>query len=263
MLIPAVVLLLQLPISLPIWNHLPKLRFLQFPWRWLLVLEAPLALLVIAALQPLRKASRRVLTVLCFACCVASAVYANHAFYQPCEEQDRPSAVAEVWQHGAGFEGTSEYTPLGADSSLTATGLPAACLADSATLPLGEPRPSNDGDATAPLWSPQQHSCMPVAAPWSGSPEHLRLVTQLPKSGWLILRLNRYPAWRVSLNGQEQKNLPQRADGLIVVPAQAGQADLAVDWQPTPDVWLGRGLSLLGGMILLILVRFNRRSQNA
>ena len=104
---------------------------------------------------------------------------------------------------------------------------------------------------------------MPVAAPWSGSPEHLRLVTQLPKSGWLILRLNRYPAWRVSLNGQEQKNLPQRADGLIVVPAQAGQADLAVDWQTTPDVWLGRGLSLLGVLALTALWALERRPRRA
>jgi hypothetical protein len=41
-LIPVAVLLLQLPFTLPLWNLLPKLRFLQFPWRWLVVVEAPM-----------------------------------------------------------------------------------------------------------------------------------------------------------------------------------------------------------------------------
>ena len=55
-LIPVAVLLLQLPISLPLWNLLPKLRFLQFPWRWLVVLEAPLGIFFAAAIWPARGA---------------------------------------------------------------------------------------------------------------------------------------------------------------------------------------------------------------
>src|ERR1700723_897061 len=51
-LIPGVVLVLLLPVSLPVWHLLPKLRFLQYPWRWLLVLEAPTALLFSAAVWP-------------------------------------------------------------------------------------------------------------------------------------------------------------------------------------------------------------------
>ena len=48
-LIPVAVLLLQFPLSLPVWNTLPKLRFLQFPWRWLVVLEAPMGIFFASA----------------------------------------------------------------------------------------------------------------------------------------------------------------------------------------------------------------------
>ena len=51
-LIPAAVLVLLLPFSQPVWNLLPKLRFLQFPWRWLVVVEAPMAVLFAAAVWP-------------------------------------------------------------------------------------------------------------------------------------------------------------------------------------------------------------------
>jgi len=50
--IPAAVLVLLLPFSLPVWNLLPKLRFLQFPWRWLVVVEAPMAVFFAAAIWP-------------------------------------------------------------------------------------------------------------------------------------------------------------------------------------------------------------------
>ena len=57
-LIPVAILLLQFPISLPVWNLLPKLRFLQFPWRWLVVLEAPMAIFFAAAVWPRNAAPR-------------------------------------------------------------------------------------------------------------------------------------------------------------------------------------------------------------
>ena len=34
-----VILLLQLPLSDVIWKHAPHLKFLQFPWRWLMALS--------------------------------------------------------------------------------------------------------------------------------------------------------------------------------------------------------------------------------
>ena len=48
-LIPFAILFLQLPISLPAWNLLPKLRLLQFPWRWSVALGAPTGIFLASA----------------------------------------------------------------------------------------------------------------------------------------------------------------------------------------------------------------------
>src|SRR6201987_5563613 len=42
---------LLFPFSDVIWRHVPELRFLQFPWRWLLVLGLAMAALVGLALR--------------------------------------------------------------------------------------------------------------------------------------------------------------------------------------------------------------------
>lgn len=48
-LIPIAVFFLSLPVSLPVWNWLPGLRYLQFPWRWLLVMQPSLAIFFASA----------------------------------------------------------------------------------------------------------------------------------------------------------------------------------------------------------------------
>lgn len=126
---------------------------------------------------------------------------------------------------------------------------------------LGKPDP-DDPDAN-PIWAPDQTGCLATFAAVhdAGSgPETrtFRITTIQP--GYLVLRLLRYPAWTVRLNGQPVKALPQRDDGLIVVPVPSGKLDLNLDWTITLDVIAGRWLSgvslfLLTGLCLLELRR--------
>ena len=250
--IPAAVLFLLLPISLPVWDLLPKLRFLQFPWRWLLVVEAPMALLFAAAVVPRLGAVRRqpgMVALLCTLGFAASAAFAATHFFRVGVQYDDLATILARQTSGTGFIGTDEYAPLGADNSTVAMGLPDACLASDFDTELGvAPEPG-----ATPQWQPDQHSCMATAAGQGRDPEHWRIQMSAAHAGFVILRLRSYPAWRITLNGHEVADSEARADGLISVPVARGPVDLAVDWRSTPDVLAGRGVSALGLMGLICL----------
>jgi hypothetical protein len=262
-LIPAAVLLLQFPFSLPIWNLLPELRFLQFPWRWLLVLEGPMAVFAAAAIWPRSAAARGrriAVGIACAAVFVAIAAYETSELFQVCYPEDTVRGMLSVYRAGTGFEGTYEYEPIGADISRIPMNLPEACLVSDAATALG--RTNDDGDL---VWNNGQGSCEATyGATENGNPEHMRVAAQTNRAGFLILRLLSYPAWRVEVNGQIADSLPRRADGLIAVPVPAGRVQVSVDWTTTRDVWLARWLSLLSVLVLTgacVMARIRTRTR--
>lgn len=252
-LVPFAVLALQFSFSQPIWDLLPKLRFLQFPWRWLVALEAPVAIFAVAAVWPRKPARTWSLIVVgsVFAALfLAMTAYAARTLYQPCDAEDAVPGMFAAYRAGAGFIGTYEYEPIGADNSLVAKGLPQACFTSDAAIPLGV-QPANP-DAP-PLWNAAQGSCEAAYSLLGSNPEHLSLHAGLPHAGYLILRLRSYPAWAVKVNGRAAASLPLRSDGLLAVPVPQGPVDLTVDWTTTTDVVVGRSLSLLGVLTLTAL----------
>ena len=281
-LIPLAVLFLQLPISLPVWNLLPKLRYLQFPWRWLVVLEAPMAIFFAAAIWPARRWLRVAVVALCAAFFLAATAFVAKDFYQACDDQDAVAPMVSVYRSSAGFAGASEYAPPGADNTLIATGLPAACLVTDPATVLGViPNGLEADDEALPAWNAAQGSCDATLSWQLDQPEHKRLVTTIrPTAGeirseltarravvtqprFLILRLRSYPAWRVAVNGYTVASLPRRDDGLIVVTVWPGTIILTVDWTPTPDVLAGRWLSALAVLLLTALWLLERKLQKS
>jgi hypothetical protein len=256
-LIPVGVLVLLLPVSLPVWNVLPKMRFLQFPWRWLVVVEAPFAIFVAQAVWT--RAWRWVVAVACAIACVGMTVLAGRVFFTPCYVEDSVPGMLAAYRAGAGFEGADEYSPEYADSSLIAMGLPGACLVTDPQAKLGE----GEGDQQ-PQWSPGQGSCVQAFAfEASGHAEHWRVRGATARAGWLVLRLRAYPAWRVRLNENVVSNLPRREDGLIVMPVTPGPVDVKVDWMATSDAWAGRGISLLALAFVTVLCVLERKRSGA
>jgi hypothetical protein len=265
-LIPVGVLLLQLPFSLPLWNILPKLRFLQFPWRWLVVLEAPLGIFFAAAIWPTRRWLRvGVITVSSLVFLSITAV-TTLVFHQSCDEEDKVSGMLSAYRSGQGFQGTDEYAPPGADNTLVAIGLPDACLSTDPAVVLAK---ADDGNI--PQWDPANGHCDATYS-WQRqkgqlAPEHFRLVADTLRAGYLILHLRDYAAWKINLNGQAvalgarpvYASLPHRDDGLIAVPVPQGPVRLDVDWTTTGDVVMGRLLSLMSLGYLAVLCLIERR----
>lgn len=256
--IPVVVLFLLFPISRPVWQLLPRMKFLQYPWRWMEAVEAPMGLFFAAAVWPRGRGTRRAAAALCAAGFLGATAYAATQFFQLCHPEDTVPATLADYHAGAGFEGMYEYEPPQADITQIAMGLPDACLVSDPTTELGKVDPDSDNLT----WTAGQGSCIatfPFTAGRATNPEHLRVRADAPQDGFLVLRLLAYPAWTVRVNGEPLASLPRRDDGLLAVPVPRGAATVQIDWRTTPDVLLSRWVSLLGVLALTAVGLLERK----
>lgn len=269
-LIPVVILFLQFPISLPIWNMLPKLRFLQFPWRWLVVLEAPLGIFFAAAVWPTRRWLRNIVVASCTIVFLGISAASLMMFHKFCDAEDRVQGMLNAYRSGQGFEGVDEYSPPRADNTLVVIGVPDACLSADASTVLA----AAASDGTIPEWDPANGHCDATYA-WvrhNGEVplEHRRIMAEVPRAGFLILHLREYAAWQVRVNGRLLAfgadplltPLPYRQDGMMAVPVPQGHVDVAIDWATTRDVVIGRWLSVISLFLLVALCIAEWRSSS-
>ncbi|MDE3201643.1 MAG: hypothetical protein KGN79_12065 [Acidobacteriota bacterium] len=256
-LIPVAVLLLQLPVSLPVWNLLPKLRILQFPWRWLLLVQVPLSIFFACAIWIDRPLLRKISFVGLGLAMVAVTLVECQLFFQVCYPDDEPQSMQKLPAPQRGYQGYDEYAPPYAQDSLVAAFLPDSCLVSSPMTPLGV-RQADETPDDPPIWDKSQKSCEAVyPMKYTGHPraEHIQVDFDAPHAGYLVLRLRSYPAWHIALNGKRLTQLPERKDGLIAVPVSAGQGDLRIDWTISDSDIAGRWLSAISlvGLIALFL----------
>jgi hypothetical protein len=264
--IPVLVAFLLFPVSRMVWHSLPELPFIQYPWRWLESVEAPMAIFFVAAIWP---AARRARMAVCAACAlgfIAAVVYADRNYFQTCYPEDAVPAMLASYNAGAGFDGMFEYAPIGSDITTIARGLPDACLVSDMNAELGKPDP-DDPDAN-PIWAADQGSCIATFAADRSNPEHLGLNATIPQSGWLVLKLLAFPAWRATLNGRPlyedmANQLRTRPDGLIAVPVERGPVELRVDFATRPEVIVARWMSCAAVLFAIALAWFERRFNSA
>jgi len=221
--------LLMLPVSNVLWQHLPKLRYMQLPFRWLLCMNAALAMLLTMAAK--RWSSR----LLACAVLLAVVIFAGYRFQPPwwdtaADIREMNDAIAD----GTGYEGTDEYVPAGADAY---------------ELNKGLPRVSADAGARVPN----------EMLAWGETEKHFTVHAAAPQN--LIVRLFNYPAWDVVVNGKPTKTRTTDVTGLIGIPIAAGDNDVHIYFRRTIDRRVGNVVSLIS-LVLLVVVWVKTRPPN-
>jgi 6-pyruvoyl-tetrahydropterin synthase related domain len=225
--------LLLFRITGPVWDHLPQLRYMQLPWRWLLGFNLAFALLIATAW---RRWEPRLLVA---ALMLAALLFAGNRFQPPW--WDHILDIAELRENvrtGLGYEGTDEYTPVDADSYQTRHDAPLA---------------SFQGQ------SPEAQLQSPHIEVERWTPELKLLTAQASAPGWLVLRLFHYPAWKAEVNGQPVAAESRDVTGQIMIPVQAGENRVQVKFVRTWDRTAGGLLSVTTALILGLLSMFTKR----
>ncbi len=268
-----IIAFLLTPLSTPIWQHLPNLAYLQFPWRLLTLLTPILALSVALLLDTrnnlgapfmawLHRDMSGPATALTLLLPLAIAVPAYRLYHQPPDPTDDPTHLAQLFTTHHGFPPTDEYTPTLADNDPLRTNNPAYWLARSPNDPApnttptaAELNPTLDTDDT-PIPDTETLS--------TPAPHHLTL--NLAQPSILVLNLRDYPNWDVTGTGLDTMSIehypePPRNDGLIALQLPRGQRTINITWHRTPDQTLGLILSALS--LIVLALTFRRRSSPA
>lgn len=192
------------------WRILPKLEFIQFPWRWLLCFNLGFALLIAAAWRGWIVRAAVLLAL------VSVVVVAGRYTLPPW--WDTALDVAELHENIAtriGYEGTDEYLPT---------------VADMERVNRNARRVTYEGPGSAQIHIVQ----------WEPEAKQFSVIVTAP--GKLVLRLFYYPAWAANVNGANAALQPSPGTGQIVIPVAAGQSRVQLyfgrTWDRTAGGWI-------------------------
>lgn len=232
----AVATFLMLRISGLAWTLLPKMRFVQFPWRWMLILAVPCAVFVGACAS--RRWGALWMAATLAASGLAGAFLAQHTWWEP----DEMSALEAMLTSGNGFDGTDEYDPTGDDHQDLPKAAPHVRI-----LAAEEDEPTPAAAVTLQRWTVEE--------------KILRVHAKEPVR--LALRLLNYPAWRVEVNGRPV--VPEHAEGTaqMIVQPPAGNSQIHVQFVRTRDRTIGGAISVLALAVTVVLIAFPSRSESA
>ena len=229
LLLSAAATILMIRPSSVFWEHLPKLRFVQFPWRWMAILAVPYAYFVAAAV-----ASRRMRWIWIVLVLVAAGGTATFLVQRAWWDSEDIPVLQEAIAKDQGFEGTDEYDPAGDDHY---------------NLPEKAPRvqvlPTEESAGSPP--KAEIH-----IERWTAEERNLQVTSNEPVR--VALRLLDYPAWRVEVNGKAVTPQHAETNGEMILSLSAGRERIAVRLVRTPDRKLGVAISMIAMLTLLAML---------
>ena len=203
------------------WEHLPKLRFVQLPWRWLLCLNVGFALLTCMGAR--RWWARAAI------CALMIAVLASVWVKVQVPWWDSAADIVEMHdnvEEGRGYEGTDEYVPTGADAYEVKQSAPEVAV-------------QGGGKARVNIER------------WQA--ESKEFVADVSSPANLVLHLFNYPAWHVVVNGHTVQAASQGTTGQMLIPVSAGENRVRMSFATTWDRTLGGIISLIALVTTAVL----------
>ncbi|MBK8904656.1 MAG: hypothetical protein IPM53_25985 [Anaerolineaceae bacterium] len=252
----AVFLFMSLPVSQFIWEGLPLIDFVQFPWRFVGRAALPLAFLagVPFSFFPRKDAKTQaidwkvVLVGLTVGLLVLEAipiVYPNVCREEPfptintVHQYERETGLVGVDPEGSYFPRTVAERPSASPLEANYQANETPQRLDTAVFPPGTAIETVEYDkrgVTAVINSPEPFTARYLSFD--------------------------FPGWVATVDGQPVPITPEDPSGLITFPVPAGSHEISVRWQSTPTRTALLGLSLfsLAGVLVVLLVLAKTRS---
>jgi len=248
----AVAVALMLRPSLFLWNHLPELQFVQFPWRWLGILGAVFAFFVAAAIGA---ATKHWVPWVAFGMIGVAIGTAGVAMIRDAWWDTQGAPVLTHWIRSArGYEGVDEYQPNDSDRS-ELPGNPD----DETRMPDASAKPAAPIERLDPVSGtivPARGARIHIEK-WSA--ERKVFTATAPEPVTLALRLVSYPAWQAQVDGKAADFDVQPVTAQLLLPLSAGSHRVEVQFRRTWDRTVGGITSSLTAIVLAAFVWSSRR----
>jgi hypothetical protein len=236
---------MMLPQSVALWDRLPPLAYLQFPFRWLGPASFAVAVLAGASVSALSRsgsltsprflASAALLTLLVLA--ALPMLYPGYQHSLPANPSLTEMMDMERWMGAVGTTATGEYLPIWVEwvppesllEPMYRAGLPLKRL-DTSTWPEGS-----------------------IVLEEEYTPTTGQLTVQLTKMLKVFFDIHYFPGWRVYIDGEEVPIEPTQGQGRISFIAPAGEHVIRLQFEELPLRMAADAISVISLLVLLVI----------